>query len=81
MKGKMFLCKMKRQAFFLIKIRERTTLTACAATVAMAAPAAPIVNPSISVMSPTMLVTQAMDTKMSGDLESHIPLKTALSRL
>ncbi len=64
-----------------MRINDNATLKACAATVAMAAPLAPILKPSMRVISPTMLITDAIDTKISGERESPSPLKTALKRL
>lgn len=56
--------------------RDKITLTACANTVASAAPAAPIWNTSTSSRSPKMFVTHAIATVISGILESPSPRKT-----
>ena len=58
-----------------------TTLTACANTVAIAAPAASILRPATSKRSPTIFITQAAATNISGDLLSPSPLKIADKRL
>ena len=63
------------------KNRESSTLTACAATVAMAAPAAPRWNPATSSRSPTMLTAQATATVYSGVLASPAPRSTAPRKL
>ena len=57
------------------------TLTACANTVAIAAPAASILRPATSKRSPTIFITQATATNISGDLLSPSPLKIADKRL
>ena len=62
-------------------MKDMHMLTACAATVATAAPAAPIPNPYTSMISPAIFTMHAIVTNISGDRESPIPLKTALSRL
>ena len=51
------------------------------ATVAMAAPAAPIWNTPTSTRSPTILQTHAMAMKYSGRLESPMPRSMALMAL
>ena len=56
---------------------DSTTLTPCAATVAIAAPATFIWNTATSNKSPTILTTQAINTKSNGDLESPNPLNNA----
>ena len=61
--------------------RESTTLTAWAATVAIAAPAVPMWNTATSRRSPAMLQTQAISTVIKGVLESPIPRKMLPIRL
>ena len=68
-----FLLKSNRSA--------NTTLTACAATVAIAAPAASILNPATRTRSPTILITHATATNIRGDLLSPSPLNIAERRL
>ena len=55
---------------------DRTTLMACANTVASAAPAAPRWKTATSSRSPKIFTTHAMATVMSGILESPSPRKT-----
>ena len=57
------------------------TLTACAATVAIAAPEAFMLNPATRTMSPTILITHATATNIRGDLLSPSPLNIAERRL
>ena len=65
-------------SFFFISIHNaNTTLTACAATVAIAAPAASIRNPATNIKSPAILITHATATNINGDLLSPSPLKIA----
>ena len=80
LKHKSFLF-MRTSFFLLIIIIESTTETAWAATVAMAAPAAFILNPAIKTRSPTMFTAQAIPTKSRGLFESPSPRKTALIKL
>ena len=54
----------KGRSFFSSMITAQTTLTACAATVAMAAPTASRWNPATRTRSPMMLTTQATSTKI-----------------
>ena len=77
-----FLENSNGSAFFLrMMTNEISTLNVCAATVARAAPAAPIPKPATRTRSPTILITQAMDTVTNGVLESPIPRNTAPRRL
>ena len=69
-----------RPRFFITK-RHIMTLIACEMTVARAAPRAPMPRPFTNAMSPPMLRTAAMETAISGVLESPIPLKMLESRL
>lgn len=60
---------------------ESTTLTACASTVAIAAPATFIFNTATKSKSPAMFTTQAIVTNKSGIFESPKPLKMLLITL
>ena len=62
-------------------IKAKTTLIACAKTVAMAAPAASKCNPATRTKSPIILITQATATNKRGDLLSPKPLKIADNKL
>ena len=70
--GSCFLSRMKTA---------NTTLNACAATVAMAAPAASIFSPATSSRSPATLTRQATSTNNSGERLSPRPRKIADIRL
>ena len=61
--------------------RETATLIICAATVAAAAPAVPILNTATSSRSPAILHMQAISTVISGVFESPIPRKMLPIRL
>ena len=65
----------------LSRRKETSTLTVCEATVAIAAPAAPMPSPLMSSRSPVMLQTLAMATVMSGVRESPMPRMTLPSTL
>ena len=71
----------KGRSFFSSMITAQTTLTACAATVAIAAPTASRWNPATRTRSPMMLTTQATSTKIRGDRLSPRPRKRAESIL
>lgn len=60
---------------------ESTTLTPCAAVVAMAAPTAPMRKTPTSKRSPTTFTELAIATNSSGALELPSPRKIALARL
>ncbi len=64
-----------------IIISESTTLTACASTVAYAAPSAPILNTATSSRSPNILTTHAIATVISGIFESPMPRNMLPRRL
>ena len=66
---------------FQMTTREMSTLRAWAATVAMAAPLAPIPSPATRNRSPTMLNRQATATVNKGVLESPNPRKMAPNTL
>ena len=67
--------------FLTRRIIANTTLTACANTVAIAAPAASIPKCATKVRSPIILITHAIATNISGDLLSPSPRKIAASTL
>ena len=68
--------------FFLFNIiMASTTLTACAITVAIAAPAASSWKPATKIRSPIIFTAQATATKINGDLLSPNPLKIAANTL
>ena len=67
--------------FFKSSRIAHTTLTACAITVASAAPAASICKPATKTRSPMILTIHATRTKRSGDLLSPNPRKIAAKRL
>ena len=69
------------RSFFSRMTIASTTLTACAMMVAMAAPAASILNPATKSRSPAMLIRQATSTNSKGDLLSPRPRKMAASIL
>ena len=75
------LSSRKGSCFFRTSISEMATLTAWAATVAMAAPAAPMWQTATNSRSPTMLTAQAMATVTSGVTESPMPRNTLPIRL
>ena len=59
----------------------KTTLTACAKTVAKAAPATFIWSTATKYKSPMMLMIQAIPTKIKGERLSPKPRKIALNKL
>ena len=61
--------------------QEMSTLTACASTVAQAAPLAPRWKPQTKSRSAPILTMQARATVIRGTLESPSPRKMAPSRL
>ena len=71
-----FFCNVKGNSFLRIIKTDNNTLTPCAATVAMAAPATFICNPATNKRSPKIFTTHAINTNNNGDLESPIPLNT-----
>ena len=73
--------KSNGKLLFRMIISEITTLIACANTVAIAAPAAPMCNTATVKRSPPMFSTQAIATVISGIFESPIPLKMLPTRL
>ena len=68
-------------SLFTSKNNAKTTLTACAVTVAIAAPAASKCSPATKIRSPAIFTTHATATNNNGDLLSPKPLKIAASRL
>ena len=69
------------RSFLIRRSTANTTLSACAVTVAIAAPAASIWNPATRTISPITFTIHATSTKSSGDLLSPSPRKIADSRL
>ena len=75
------LSSLKGSSFFLISHNDIKTLISCAATVAKAAPFVPISKPATRIKSPMILHTHAIDTVISGVIESPSPLKILPIRL
>ena len=73
--------KWKGSPFFFTIKREMITLMPCAATVAIAAPAAAIWKTATRRRSPAILITHAMATVISGVLESPMPRNIDPQRL
>ncbi len=81
LKVKLLFFILKGSPLFFKRRRAKTTLTACAKTVAIAAPAVFILKTAHNRRSPTIFTTHATATKMSGDLLSPSPLKIDERRL
>ena len=72
----LFRSNSKGRPLLVIIIKDKTTLTVCARTVARAAPVAAILNTPTNIKSATIFTIHAISTVIRGVFESPRPLNT-----